>query len=811
MGIFSSALATHEHRVKTGPVRAALGISLLFLVFSNTSPLTAAEPNTVGPRTIAASSSTTHNLETVELGGTDFTKEMKAEAERESFKLPETSLTEVSLPLSPIFPTKLSQRILAYLEENDANKQTAPQIAPETRQVLKTCIALFVQIDTNLEKKPSAAVTAIAQLDRLTKYLAHYSPKEYQELYEIRIGIERRVKLFHRVCMAVNELGPDIRLKPRTLADYERFVAKTQAVENYFGKLRSKAAADWRGFLYLEEIEDVFDRCAARMEHLADEEQIPMTELHEICTIASIILECFSRELSPEQTRFMAQPILQAWKSELAFWNDNLVHPLRFLAVLERYESQELTSDSVLLADYIYRLTLSENQHLKTLGHTARKIYEGPNVRFYLSGVLVNHFIPDREPEFDRVREVVAGTPVVGKRRTDTILNVQLEPDPQQLRMNLQVTGTVDALSDAQSRKVLLRSQTKASYFGEKPLQWTAEGIASGPVEVDVSNNTRLRSIRTRVDGVPLLSEFVKDIARGQYAKQEGQVHLETWAKITHTVRERIDGETKEHLSLFNARYNELSQKFLERNGMYLDQKGASTTEDWLLSSWYLGSHGALGSHTFEPDTPQGAFADLKIHESAFRTALRSLELEGKTFTLQELQELITKKTGFTDFAEDGEHAELLIAFAEKNPIQVHFTEGCVRIHLAMQAMKFRRSVWRDFEFIVLYRPSVDEAGNLCLKREREPWVICSKNARSQFALRTFVTRLCPANKPFSLVPDFIMNDPRFERLTVAEPRIEQGWCAIAIVEKPEPVLSFEALEEPARTTKVRARNVIGR
>jgi len=76
-----------------------------------------------------------------------------------------------------------------------------------------------------------------------------------------------------------------------------------------------------------------------------------------------------------------------------------------------------------------------------------------------------------------------------------------------------------------------------------------------------------------------------------------------------------------------------------------------------------------------------------------------------------------------------------------------------------------------------------DESGNLCLVRD-QGHVIGPLNARTQLALRTVFTKIFPPSRTVPLVPPMFEADERFAQLTTGMCRLENGWFALAIVEK---------------------------
>jgi len=600
-------------------------------------------------------------------------------------------------------------------------------------------------------------------------------------LDEILFSLERRTVLYRLIYESLKETSAHT---GRTKADFDRFRAKTEALEYFFGQLPTSVVKNWEEYLALSALSEQLEWNRAFFDNLASKDSLAQVQMLEICDTANLILNRLTFSFTPEQQKFLAHPAIAQWKRELDHWKENTVHPLVFLAALEQYELERSPSKNEILSDYSQRLYFCPNENLHQLGKLSQTIYGGPNVKFFVSEVLVNHLLPPRDPEFDRVHDIIVGRRVVGHRRTDTLVKLVLEPDPERLNMSLQITGQVSATGQSQVKNTKVTSGSYANFLAEKRLEWTEQGIQYAPASVGVNNRTYLRSVKTGVDGLPLLGNLVKEIARNQFASQENQITAETRMKISREVSLRIDAEVNERLQNFNENFQKAVLEPMDRAGLSLERKDASTTKDWLLSSWRLASDISLGSHTLEPETIHGAFADFKVHESAIQTAVQSFNLAGKTMTVKQLREQIAETIGRPQFAEEpNENDPVILYFAENDPVSVRFQEGYIEVTLSMTAMKANRSVWRDFQFIVNYRPEYDESGNLCLVRD-QGHVIGPKNARTQLALRTVFTKIFPPSRTLPLVPALFEIDERFAQLTTGMCRLENGWFALAIVEK---------------------------
>ncbi len=690
---------------------------------------------------------------------------------------------------SPTFPKALFDEIEVYLKKQ-GKAATSPN--PQTEPMLRQILAIFSRIDRQFYTSGVSSIPEqIHQLDSLAKNL----PVAHDlELDDIQRSIRRRTDLLEAVCgafgshVSVSEKGDFVvSLLPKTFEDYRNLSQKTDEMIAFFdAQDDGQTAAAWKIFLETETLLVLLKACTEKPIGKETTALLPEQRTFSISELSNIVIgRLRESDFSRKQLSFLRSSEIYSWLEEIEKWSDDTVHPLQMLAVVERYEASRRNSENLAAAELAFRLCVSKSPEFRRLGEVVRTLYGNSNIKFYVSKALLNYLLPARDPEFDRFQEFVAGQAVVGERRTDTLVKLRLNPDPDKLSMTLQIAGKVNATGNSQKRSAHVQSQTYANFLCTKKLEWTENGIDLSPMDVQVNNRTYLRSVKTGLDGLPLFSGLVKEIARNQFESKEDQINAETHEKVTRMVRSRVGKEINSRFALFNDVYRDQFLLPMENAGLYLEQKDSSTTKDWLLSSWRLLSDCSLGSHTPEPDSVPGSFADIKVHETAVQTVLQGLELGGKVMSVGELKQRIAAKTGRAENADllDG-NDDVLLGFAEKDPVLIRFHDGRIEIILTMSGIRVNRSTWRDFRFIVNYRPGIDAEGKAVLVRDPSINVIGKLDIKTQIALRTVLAKTFPPDRTFSLVPKLFETDERFRELTTGSCRLENGWFAIAIVKK---------------------------
>ncbi|HBT78371.1 MAG TPA: hypothetical protein DEB39_15925, partial [Planctomycetaceae bacterium] len=608
---------------------------------------------------------------------------------------------------------------------------------------------------------------------------------------EVFRALERRRILWTNVLAALNEsasAGEDSVRQPAPIPNRDELtllLKSTDAVLRYYA-LRTRAVpsgAEWMEYLDA-------GRLAADLREILETETATGlftgkddSSLRSLRDRANkIVLRIDDAKLTPIQRRVISNPAIAAWKTELEKWTADTVDPIALLIAVEKYESSRNPAEMETLGHLATRMSRSRSEACRSLGSAVLAMYSGSNIKLYVSEVMINHFIPEQEPRTLMFRDVIARQPVVGRSLNESNVRISMIPTPDALAFSLDVSGKVATSSRSNAWITTLFSNNYARYSGQKRILWTEKGIETDPTRLSVNSRVWLQGIRTEIDNVPLFSGLVREMVRSQYEAREDQIRWESRQRVTREVRSQINKETETRFSELNRQYRESILTPMHEMGLFLENRGSSTNEHWLLASWQVRANESLGSHSPAPTTPEGSFADLKIHESALNTVLTRLALDGMTLTVGELKRLIEEKIKRPGLLGNGEYDDALITFAPSNPVVVRFIDGKVEIQLSIALLKGEGRVFRDFGILVRYEPERNAAGTLCMTRSGVIYLIGDIKPRNQIPLRATFGKIFPEKRPISLTPAIFDNDPRLYGLTTGLCRLENGWFALAVV-----------------------------
>ena len=216
-----------------------------------------------------------------------------------------------------------------------------------------------------------------------------------------------------------------------------------------------------------------------------------------------------------------------------------------------------MPSDAHRLALDYQNLTLSPIEGRRQLADRVDLHYRNANLRIAVTEELINKLIPERKVEYADVDDTVLGYPVRGESAMRTEVAVRMLPDPQRVRMALEVRGAISADTTADAGPAQFHNNSQSYYVARKPLEIDMNGVSVWPVEVGVENQTQLNGVSTPLDGIPLLGAGARWVAKSQSEQSRSAAAEEVKQKIADQARERVDAEARTRLTEFVARMNE--------------------------------------------------------------------------------------------------------------------------------------------------------------------------------------------------------------------------------------------------------------
>lgn len=689
---------------------------------------------------------------------------------------------EEILPILATEPERASVAIKKFRAEIAASESLKEAIVAADSG---NSVALFGSIDAVRDDSGRPAPTLETR----------YSLEQRLELFEaFRCALDRRAFVWGRAAevFAAKNRGELVAPEEIALEKIAQIRRTTVAARDFFGD--SAVGRNWRTSfeidLLLTDVERTLELNLPGAVPLDDEAAQKAVEVERTRRtnflrdrLNSVCYKIEKTPMTPEQRRVFDRAPLDAWVATVSPFACDRADPLALLLEFEKYERDGGGGIGLALQRNARRMTTSRSNVCRRLGKAFDVVYDNPNAKAYVSEALINRLLPIRDPEFSVVQETVLNNPVAGRRRADVQVGIELIPDPSRLLMNLNVSGRVVASTSSNVFPATLYNQSYATYLGQKTLEWRDDGFAYSPTVVSAESVNRLGGVQTDVDFIPLVGDLTREVVRSQYEAKQGAIRSEMKAKVAREVRARIDAEANERFDAVNARMRANFFADLERLGLSLKTQRSKTTDEWLLASLRLGSDFSLGCQTTEPPTLPGAFADVKLHESALNAALERLELGGKTLTPRETVAYLAERLNKPKLADVAiEESELVLTFAELDPVVARFFEDRVELRLKFAALTLGETTWKNVDVCVSYRPTVADDGTTLFERDGVVELVGPGGMRAQLALRSIFSKVFPASKSFDLRPKIFDSDERFAGLALGLARVSRGWLAISVV-----------------------------
>lgn len=652
------------------------------------------------------------------------------------------------------------EALVEQLEELSWECETGPWARDVAREVRRLGRALALHSDEAPE-----ILGRLSELYKAGEALASRLAEESaaRSVRRACYALDRRVDIWTLVA----SVGGPSAVALRSEGDPERLEVCLADVESLVAG--SPAGKAWRKYLELDLLRDLV-RSGAKT---APSPLLP----------AEVIRRLTQAPLTSRQREFVQSEPIARLGAALRSWAGAPVPVQSLLDKLEQYEQTGLPADAQALADDCARLACSPVAEERELGNRLESSYRNANVRFTVTEALLNRFVPAREPQYERVNDCVLGNPVHGRSLTTTDLSVRMVPDPSRLHAALAIRGTVASETSSFSGPATFFSSSASGFVASKEFEFGVRGLHWWPTQVAVQNNTRLRGLATDFDPIPILGSLAHEIARSQHDEKQWQVRQEVEQKIANRVSQQIDGEADPRLAELSDRLNDRLFGPLADLSLGPAVVSAETTRERMTMRLRVASPRQLGAHTPRPMAPGDSLASVQIHESVLNNVVQRLELDGQTFTLEQLRRRIATRFNRPEMLQiTSEHDEdIVLCFAPTNAVQVRCQNGQVAITLSVATLWQADNRWDNFQVQTSYRPQLDgrraelvRDGVVCLIGE-------GLNMRSQIALRGIFSKTFSKQRPLVLTPDPMLEDPRLAGMGVTQLILEDGWVGLAL------------------------------
>jgi hypothetical protein len=338
----------------------------------------------------------------------------------------------------------------------------------------------------------------------------------------------------------------------------------------------------------------------------------------------------------------------------------------------------------------------------------------------------------------------------------------------------------VHSTTTSQRGSVAFNSRSESSYTAHKVLEFGSSRIDAQPAVAEAQTNSRLRSVQSEYDDVPLVGSLVQDYAMDRYRDRREAARREVQAKVAAQARQRLDRLAEEGFGKAHQKFVDQFVTPLSRLDLQPSYVESRTDEKRFTLRARLASPKHLAANTPRPRALADSVLSLQVHESALNNLVDRMGLAGRHFTAEELRRHVAEKLNRPKPLEPGTDEEYAVTFADTDPILLRLREGRVEATLNIAQLESGSRTWRDFTVQVHYRP---QAAGRSVELVREGVISLygeRLGGQSQFVLRGTFGRIFSEDRRWNWLAE-IIEDPRLAGLQVTQCVIEDGWLGLAI------------------------------
>jgi hypothetical protein len=494
-----------------------------------------------------------------------------------------------------------------------------------------------------------------------------------------------------------------------------------------------------------------------------------------------ILSRLASPDLTAGQTAWLARKTA-SMAVELRRMADEPIAYDAVLRELEEFEFDPTGPAQAPFAESYQKLKWSSDPANRDLAREIDVYYRNANVRIAVRSELVERFIPQTAPERIPVRDSILGAEVRGQSLTNTQVSLRLAPDPQNIRMRVEVAGDVASNTVASIGPAKFYNDGDSRFLATKEIVLNAGGVKTGETLVRARDFSEVADVKTSYDSIPFLSDLARSIALKQRAEQESDIAFEVESRVAAHAKSRLDEEVALRLTTAEKKFSQEVLAPLRRLNLQPAAIGTSSTSERLYLFGRLAADHQFSALTGRPQAPADSLASAQLHETTINNWLDQLRLGGRRAELPVLLREIGMAINGKAIELPPEVADELpegveVEFAENEPVRITFEDGVVALRLSIVELSAGDQSWYDFTVIVRFEPTLDGM-QVTLSRTGHIELI---GRGGRVTLRVIFSKVFSTGRAIPLLPAHIADDARLANLEVTQCVAQDGWLGLAL------------------------------
>lgn len=600
----------------------------------------------------------------------------------------------------------------------------------------------------------------------------------YSAVDEVRFEIHKRVEIWSSVARRSSTSLPiSTGSSHWTSGAAPAELAKFNASCNRINELATVLGSDpvttsWVSYLALPEL------YAA----LADQEFTDSDE----DLVRRVLRRSISSRLSRQQIEYLSVAPIATVISDLRNWLKPAPDSTTLLSELEDYEATLSPERERELSRSIESLLWSSDPADVELGNQLETSYRNANLRFTISGEMLNRLVPESMQTNEPVNDRVLGARVTGISQTENRLRVRLIPDSQRWFLGLEAEGVVNSRTRAFKDGIVFHDQGTAWFEANKYLSLDRNGVNFSDASAQASSSQRTMNIESDYDVLPLIGPLARAIAMQQRSEQEPMARRIVEDRVARTASERMDEQIRERFGAARQRLQSEVIDPLQSLGLEPQSIELATTDQRLISRYRVAGFDQLAATTPRPQALDASLVSFQIHESAINNFLGSLVLGGEKMDLAQLSQHLGEQLGRPVSIVGPTDQQVAFMFPEVGALRLRFDDGAVRIRIHFQTIELDGKTWSNVEAEAEYMPSI-EGCQLVLVRAPDRAVTLTGDrlrVRDQLVLRGVMNVLFDPKQTIEVIPTVIAKDSRMAGTKIGQLVIENGWIGVSIIDQ---------------------------
>lgn len=613
--------------------------------------------------------------------------------------------------------------------------------------------------------KVQSSLARLEMLKRTGLDLAAAHPHDAAHAAHLRVvhGLTRRLEIW-KSAVVVSPAMHQVGLSSTPIGD----VAKRLRTD-----LKSSStplAANWERFLLLDEV------IAANSGAVLSKKSLNLLE--------RISARAHSENLTEEQRAFL---LFGAPRDLIAAIDLYLTVPLttaELLAELESYEAEPTASRANTIATAIAQMALSQDGDQLAFAEKLANFYRAANVRVAVAESLINRLIPTPQVSNEPVNDHLMGARVTGRSNVSTRLRVNLVPDESSWRVGLEASGNVASNTQAFHGPFTFFNQGWANYRARTTVGLGKNGFNMNQPTVEASSQTDLLDLQSDFDGIPLFGLLARSVARQQHANKQVEAEWEVEGRMARRIEQKLDQELNTQMRKVETEWtSRISQPL---HGLRLNPTpiAMETTQDRLIARYRVGGDTQLAAHTARPLAPSDSVLSVQIHVSAINNFIEQLQLNGKTYKLEDLYLHLNKALGSTDNAiPDDMPAGVSVQFADEDALRMDIREGQAELTVRLAEIRQGKTKWKNVQVRGRFTPKTN---GLNAVLERTSFVELKGDGLKrigggQVILRMAFSSVLSRVSGVPLIHPKLTQHPQLQSYAIRQFDLDDGWIGLAI------------------------------